>query len=152
MLSLIEKVLVLKGVSIFAETPDEVLAEIAALLDDVELRPEETLITKGEPGRAMYVVVAGRLRIHDGERVIAYVGGHEIVGEMAVLESVPRMASVTATEPTRLLRLEQDALYELMADRIEVARGIIRVLSGRLRDRARDVAELRDHLKAVAST
>jgi CRP-like cAMP-binding protein len=83
--------------------------------------------------------------------VIAYVGGHEIVGEMAVLESVPRMASATATEPTRLLRLEQDALYELMADRIEVARGIIGVLSGRLRERARDVAELREQ-KAVAST
>jgi HEAT repeat protein len=150
-LSLIEKVLVLKGVSIFAETPDEVLAEIAALLDDVDVAPEETLITKGEPGRAMYVVVAGRLRIHDGERVIAYSEGHDIVGEMAVLESVPRMASVTATEPTRLLRLEQDALYELMADRIEVARGIIRVLSGRLRERVRDMAELRDHLSAVGT-
>jgi CRP-like cAMP-binding protein len=69
---------------------------------------------------------------------------------MAVLESAPRMASVTATEPTRLLRLEQDALYELMADRIEVARGIIRVLSGRLRERVQDVAELRERLSAVA--
>ena len=52
---------------------------------------------------------------------------------MAALDPEPRSATVTATEATRLFRLEQESLYDLMADRIEVVRGVIRVLCHRLR-------------------
>jgi CRP-like cAMP-binding protein len=53
------------------------------------------------------------------------------------------MASVTAVEQTLLLRLAQEPFFELMEDRPEVARGLIRVLSQRLRARAQELTELR---------
>jgi CRP-like cAMP-binding protein len=81
----------------------------------------------------MYIIVTGSVRVHDEERLLNELGERDIVGEMAVLDSTPRSASVTAMEETTLLRLDQDALYELMADRIEVVRGIIRVLCEHLR-------------------
>ncbi len=59
---------------------------------------------------------------------------------MALLDPEPRLALVTAVEPTRLFRLAQAPFYELMADRPEVATGIIRVLTGHLR--VRDLARL----------
>jgi CRP-like cAMP-binding protein len=53
------------------------------------------------------------------------------------------MASITADEDTQLLTLDQEALGELMNDRPEVARGIIRVLSRRLRDLTGEMDALR---------
>jgi CRP-like cAMP-binding protein len=63
-----------------------------------------------------------------------------------------RVASITAIEDSQLLRLEREPFYELMEDRIEVARGIIQVLSRRLRDRIRDVNELRSRLESSRPT
>jgi CRP-like cAMP-binding protein len=81
----------------------------------------------------MYIVVDGRVRVHSEERTLRELGPRDIFGEMAALDPEPRSASVTAKVPTLLFRLEQEALYELMADRIEVVRGVIRVLCQRLR-------------------
>jgi HEAT repeat protein len=141
MLSIIEKVIILKSVSIFAETPPAVLAEVANLLEEVTLRPQQRLLTKGEPGRSLYLIVNGRVRVHDGEQTVNVLGPRTIVGEMAVLDLEPRLASVTALEDTLLLRLDQDALYDLMSDRVEVTRGIIRVLSGRLRSTVEELTQ-----------
>jgi hypothetical protein len=132
-LSTIEKVMVLKTVSIFSETPDDVLAEVASLLEEQDVDAGEAVFRKGDLGTAMYVVVEGRVRVHDGERTLRELGERDIFGEMAALDPEPRSASVTALAPTRLFRLDQEDLYELMSDRIEVVRGVIRVLCRRLR-------------------
>lgn len=135
MLATIEKVIVLKTVNIFTEVPDEVLAEVASILDEVEMSAGETIFEKGDIGQCMYIIVDGSVRVHDGEHAIARLGERDIFGELAVLDLAPRSASVTAIEDTRLFRLDQDAFYELMADRIEVARGVIRVLCRQVRAR-----------------
>jgi HEAT repeat protein len=132
-LSTIEKVVVLKGVSLFSETPDEVLADVAALLEEVEVDAGQVVFRKGDVGSALYVVVEGRVRVTSQDRVLVELGPRDIFGEMAALDTEPRSATVTALDPTSMFRLEQEALYELMADRIEVVRGVIRILCGRLR-------------------
>jgi hypothetical protein len=141
MLSTIEKVIILKTVTLFAEVPDEVLADVAAILDEVEVKAGETIFEKGDIGRCMYIIIDGDVRVHDGELTIALLGERDIFGELAVLDMEPRSASVTAVGDTRLFRLDQDALYELMADRIEVARGVIRVLCRFLRSRTASFRE-----------
>jgi CRP-like cAMP-binding protein len=78
-------------------------------------------------------------------------GAGEFFGEMAVLNTSPRVASVTAIEPTRLFQLHQDSLYELMGDRPEIARGIIGVLSARLKARVEDVAELHTQVQRLTA-
>lgn len=49
-------------------------------------------------------------------------------GELSVLDPEQRNASISALEDTTLLRLEHDALFELMSERVEVAHAIIRFL------------------------
>jgi HEAT repeat protein len=133
MLSTVEKVIILKSVNIFSETPDEILAEVASLLEEVEVEAGERIFEKGDMGSAMYIVVEGRVRVHNQDRTLRELGPRDIFGEMAALDPEPRSASITALAPTHLFRLEQEALYELMADRIEVVRGVISVLCQRLR-------------------
>ncbi|WP_353570039.1 Npt1/Npt2 family nucleotide transporter [Candidatus Albibeggiatoa sp. nov. BB20] len=132
-LTLIEKVIILKTVSIFADTPDNILSDIGHLTKEVYLAKDETLFNKGEVGTSMYVVVSGKVKVHDGEQMIAELGERALLGEMAVLSSEPRTASVTAREETLLLSLSQSSLFELMWDQHKVVRGIIRVLIQRLR-------------------
>ena len=133
MLLTIEKVLILKSVSIFAETPDDILVEVASVLEEFRVEPGETVIEKGEMGQEMYIIVEGKMRVHDGDKTIAHLTTRDVFGELAALDPEPRSASVTAEEETQLFKLRHDVLYELMTERIDVVRGIIRVLCGRLR-------------------
>ena len=85
----------------------------------------------------MYAVVRGRLRVHQGERTIVELGAGRTVGELAALVPEPRTASVTALEPTTLLRIDRPMLEELLADRPALASGIIAALVAMVRERSR---------------
>lgn len=133
MLTTIEKVITLKTVSIFSQTADEVLAEIASILKDQTAQAGETIVRKGDPGNSMYIIVAGKVRVHDGDHTLTHLGDRDIFGELSVLDAEPRSASVTATVETELFCLDQESLYELMMTRVEIIYGIMRVLCQRVR-------------------
>ncbi|MBA2665523.1 MAG: cyclic nucleotide-binding domain-containing protein [Trueperaceae bacterium] len=146
MLSTLERVLVLKTADIFAGTPDDVLADVASVVEEVDLNEGAVVFRRGDVGDSLYVVVDGCVEVVDGERVIDVVGEREVFGEMALLDPEPRAASVRAVEPTRLLRLDRGPFIEILHDRPEVAIAILRVLTRRLRSRVRDLAALSDRL------
>lgn len=133
MLLTIEKVIILKTTSIFSGTPDPLLAEVATILKEPSFKAGETIFLKNDPGRSMFIIIDGRVRVHDGDRTIATLGPRDVFGELAALDPEPRLATVTAEEDMRLFELEQDTLYDLMEENIDVARGIIHVLCQRLR-------------------
>lgn len=141
LLAMAERVAILRAVSLFAETPDKTLQELASLLTPVEIPAGQTIFYKGEPGDCLYVIVSGKIRIHDGDLIFNNLGPADVFGEMALLESEPRVASATVLETARLLRLNQGDFYSLMENRPEVARGVLLVLSRRLRGRVRDMKE-----------
>src|SRR5262249_35478940 len=93
MLSTIEKVLILKRVDVFQQTPDDVLADIAALLEEIEVAVGETIFHKGDLGDSLYIIIAGKLRVDDGGHVLNYLGESDVFGEMALLDAAPRLAS-----------------------------------------------------------
>ena len=141
MLSTVEKVLILKTVSIFSQTPDNVLADVTDLLEEVNADENEMIFKQGDSGDSMYIIIDGKVRVHTDERLLNYLGDSEVFGEMALLDPEPRLASITAVEPTRLFRLDQSPFYQLMAERPEVATGIIRVLTKRLRGLVHDISQ-----------
>jgi len=151
MLSTIEKVLILKSVNIFDETPDEILADVAQVCEDVEFKSGDKIFEKGDAGNSLYIIISGQVRVHDGEHTLNFLGERDVFGEMALLDPEPRVASVTAVEDTRMLRLDQEPFFELMEDRIEVARGIIKVLSRRLRARVQDLNQLRARVEGATA-
>jgi hypothetical protein len=133
MLSTFEKVLLLKSVSIFAETPEDVLVEVAAALKEIEAAPGEVIVRQGDVDRSMYIIVSGHMQVQIDEEIVAHLKDKDIFGELSVLDAEPRSATVTAVEDTRLFRLDYDAFYDLMADHVEVAYGVIQVLTRRIR-------------------
>src|SRR4051794_8632518 len=149
MLTTEQKVLMLRTVPIFSSTPDRVLARVAQILIEEAKSAGEVIVEKGDIGTCMYIVLEGQVRVHEGARTLNQLGQGEVFGEMAVLDSAPRSASVTAVKPTRLFRLDQEPLYILMAEHVEVARGIIRVLADHLRARVTDLSQVHDRKEEV---
>jgi len=147
--SLIEHVILLKRVGIFADTPDAVLAQVAGLLQPITLTAGEVLFEKGDMGSSLYIISSGVMRVYDGDFTLDERREGDVFGEMALLDPEPRIASVMATADSQLLRLDQGLFYDLMAERIEVVRGMLRVLIGTLRTRVRDVSVLREQERAL---
>ncbi len=146
MFSTIEKVIILKTVSIFEETPTDVLVDVASIIEEVDIPAGKTIFEKGEMGHSMYIIASGKVRVHDGDLVLNRLVDRDVFGELALLDPEPRIASVTAEENTLLFRLDQEPFYELIDDRGEVARGIMGVLVRYLRTSVRDLSDLRTKL------
>lgn len=142
MLSTVERVIILKSLSMFADTPDEALAELADLLHEVEVQPGETIVTKGEAGDSLYIIVQGKVEVVDDNRVLNQLDARAVFGELSLLDSSPRTATIRALDETTLLRLNQTPFYEIMSDYVEVAMGTIHMLTHHLRARTGDVLEL----------
>jgi CRP-like cAMP-binding protein len=131
----IERVLLLKSTEVFSEVPEQGLLELAAVVQEVEARAAERIIEKGEIGSSLYIIVDGKVRVHDADQELRVLGSREIFGELAALDPEPRSASVTALEDTLLFKLDEHVLYEMMAENQALTRGIIRILCRRLRTR-----------------
>jgi CRP-like cAMP-binding protein len=129
----IEKVIILKSVSIFSRVPEETLVEVAAVAEEKEFLALAPIFSQGDLGTSLYVIVDGQVKIHQGDQQLAVLGARQVFGELAALDPEPRSASATALEETLVFEIDRDALYELLAEYVEVAQGIIQVLCQRLR-------------------
>ena len=135
-----EKMLFLKSMPLFKYVKDDVLLGVASVLEEQLVKPGELIIQKGDLGTIMYMVVAGKVKVHDENRTIKEMGDHEVFGELAALSPEKRIASVTALEETLLLKISSTVIYDLMEMQTELARGIIQVLCQRVRSIAGDLA------------
>lgn len=133
MLSTVEKVLFLKSIDLFSQIPGEDLAQVALISTEEARDPGEEIFAEGEAGDALYLVLDGRVRVHRQDRVIAELGERECFGEMALLDAAPRSATVTALVDTNLLKISREDFQEILNEKPEIAAGIIKVLTRRLR-------------------
>jgi CRP-like cAMP-binding protein len=132
-LLLIEKVLILKSLSIFRDTPENILAELAPLMHEIEYEKNMLIFEEGSIGDCMYIIHRGEVRIHKGNITLAMLKEHEVFGELSLLDAETRSASATTNTNAILFKIEQDPFYELIDNRPEVARGFIKMLCKRLR-------------------
>jgi CRP-like cAMP-binding protein len=130
---LIEKVLLLKALSIFKDTPETILAELAPLMQEVEAEKGRKIFEDGDDGDCMYIILTGEIQIHKGKVTLAILKEMEVFGELSLLDTETRSASATALTDCFLFKIDQEPFYELIDTRPEVARGFIKILCNRLR-------------------
>ncbi len=134
LLSLIEKVMLLKSTSLFSETPEQVLSEVAGIVEEESIEKGKIVFRKGDLGSCMYIISSGRIQIHDESTQLATLAYKDFFGELALLDTEPRSASATAIEDCILLRIDQEPFFDLMTERPEVIRGIMTELCRRIRN------------------
>ena len=133
MLTTVEKVFRLKAVNIFSALSGEELAEVALITAELERGPGDEIIREGDVDDALYVIASGRVSVVRGARSLAELGEGEVVGELALLDPAPRGATVRALSDVVLLRIDAGAFFEIMQEKQEIARAVMRVLARRLR-------------------
>ncbi len=119
---------------------DLTLADVAQLCRSsrrVHAVPGEIVIEEGAPGDSLYVVLAGELEItkRDGERdvVLASRKVGEAVGEMSLLERMPRSASARAVQPSELLEVSPESFRKVLENNPSTAMTVLRTVASRLR-------------------
>ena len=132
-LLLIEKVLVLKSLNLFKDTPENVLADLAPLMKEMQYEQGTEIFKEGETGDCMYIIQQGNIKIHKGNTTLAILKEKEVFGELSLLDADTRSASATADTDCILYKIDQEPFYELLDERPEVARGFIKILCQRLR-------------------
>lgn len=132
-LLLVEKVLILKSLSIFSDTPEHILADLAPLMEEEEYETDTLIFMEGEFGDCMYIIHQGEVKIHKENVTLAILNEKEVFGELALLDPEVRSASATTVTNCVLFRIDQEPLYEVIENRPEVARGFIKILCKRLR-------------------
>lgn len=125
--------MLLHDVTIFRHVSDEILLELAFVSTEEYAASGEQIVSKGEFGADMYIVASGKVQVHDGDKVYAEIGAHDVFGEIAALSPQVRVASVTAVENTVLLKINHEVLYDIMARNIGLVKGVIEVLCLRTR-------------------
>lgn len=128
----------IRSVPLFADLPEEDLDELCAGAELLELGPDEVLFQEGEAGDRAYVIVEGEVQIIKvtGERevLLARRGSGDVIGEMALLDSAPRMATVrSCTTNTKVVTIGQDRMDHLLATSATAARSLFSVLLDRWR-------------------
>lgn len=134
-ISQLEKSMLLQAVPLFKSLDQQALMELASRVSEIHIATGEILFSKGSLGRTLFVVVEGSLSVHDEALELAQLGPGDVVGEMAVVTSEPRTATVTAVEKSSLLCLDQGDFDDLLENQTGVARGIIHALANYIGDR-----------------
>ena len=124
----------MKGVDLFRDISGEEVSHVAQIAEEIEYGSEQTIFDEGDVGDSMFIIVDGAVRIHKGDKELAVLSKGKFVGEMALLDQEPRSASVTSTEETTLLEINGEDFYDLMASRMEIMQGIVKILTQRLRE------------------
>lgn len=136
-LSTLERILLLREIPIFSGLAPEDLEKIADIAHE-EFYPTGALICReGDAGNALFVIVSGDVQVVKSaggqESILATRSAGEFVGEMAILDSAPRSATLRAGNDVRLLSIDGDAFKSILLDRPEVAVLVLRNMSVRIR-------------------
>ena len=108
------------------------LAQLAKVTEDLEVDAGKVLCEEGKPGKEFFVIVDGEVEVTKGGEEIATGGPVEFFGEIALIEDVPRTATVTAKTPLRFFVLTRQSFLRLLDDNPSVERQVLRALVKRV--------------------
>ena len=133
MLTVIEKVVFLQNVEVFAAVPSEQLALLAAIAEEVSYAADEVVYAEADPADALYLVLSGKVKLHRDAEEIAVSGSKETFGVWALFDDEPRVTTATAVAEVQLLRIDKDDFIDVLADHVQIAEGVLKTVAGRLR-------------------
>jgi len=123
--------------TIFGPLDRQFITDVQKQAEWIHLPLGQTLFREGDPGDSFYLLIMGRLRVvthlNGKEKIIGEVAHGECVGEMAIITSEPRLATVYAIRDCELIRFSKELFEKLLDTYPKVMTGIIKILIDRLK-------------------
>ena len=104
----------LRDVPLFRGLGRKTLLELNRRARETHYRTGETLITEGEPGETLFVIVRGRVTVHREGELVGELGASDYFGEMSLIDGAPRAATIIARDETVVLQIRADDFNALM--------------------------------------
>jgi len=141
---------ILKQVEIFSHVPEQVIEELCLKMLISKFKGDDRIITQGERGNSMYIILRGQVKVHDREFVIADMYEGNFFGEFSLLDDEPRSLSVTAMVPSITGTILQNDFYRILNKYPDVTKDIIKVMLKRLRSQNQKIiSQLRQRQKEL---
>ena len=125
--------------NLFSVLPSALSASLFREARVVRLAPQQMLFVAGDPGDGCYQVEEGLLKVvapspSGGDRILAILGPGELVGELSMIDGLPRSASVSALRESKLSFVSRSVFNTVTHKQPEIYRHITALLARRLRD------------------
>ena len=138
---------VLRNVPLFAGLDENELDKLSKVAGRKRVERGAFVVRAGDSTDSLYILLSGRAKVTNSDEegreiILAWLGPSEFFGEMGLIDSSPRSASVIAVEPCELLNIGRDAFHRCMQDNFQVAQKLMRILVRRLREADRKIARL----------
>jgi len=136
--SIFERILLLREIPIFADLSPEDLKRVAEIAREQWYPQNTAIFQQGDEGNMMFVIVEGSLQVirnKDGkDQIWAERGPGDFVGEMAIIESAPRSATLRTQSEVRVLAIDDETFKGILRERPNVSFAVLRSISRRLRE------------------
>lgn len=124
----------LKKVPFFSEVSKTSLTHLCSHIEVLTFYNRDTIVTKGEVGDAMYIILKGEVKVHEAHHDFGKLVQGDCFGEYALIDDDSRSASVTAIQETQVARVERKHFMALMKNDIGFSQGILSVMIRRHRE------------------
>jgi CRP-like cAMP-binding protein len=122
----IEKVLLLRGASLFHHCNAEAVVRIASIAAERRFEAGATIYDVGDAADALYFVVSGRVSVEQEDGAARALGSREMFGAQEILSGRPRGGRAHALEATVTLAIEADDFFDLLSHDIEIVKALFR--------------------------
>jgi CRP-like cAMP-binding protein len=128
----------LDGVALFKELPEPGLQTLAERGRPKHFAAGDVIMRQGDASDALHVITRGRVRVEreqpsETPLVLAELGAGDVIGEMGLLDSAPRSATVTALDDTETIEIHSSVMALVIMQYPQIAAVLLRTLSRRLR-------------------
>ncbi len=135
----------LAGVWLFRNTSRDSLEKLAAFAFHREFKAGDVIMREGQTGNGLYIITTGKVDVIKGldcptPRKVATLGVGDVFGEMALIDEMPRSASVQAVEDTSCLGIDRFLFLTQLQKDPSVAITMLEVLARRLREMDENLA------------
>jgi CRP-like cAMP-binding protein len=142
---LIQKGMLLRNSTFFNNLSNDLVLEIARLGEDIYLQKNEVLFYEGDTGDGIYFVMNGVLDVVMGNKTVNQINEGSVLGEIALLDSGLRSATIKAAQKSLLLRFSPELFDEILEDYPLIAKQVMITL-------VKHVRELTKHLDSTEQT
>jgi CRP-like cAMP-binding protein len=129
---------------LFSEVSEKDRSVLASMMQEKHYGSGTEIFREGDPGGELYLLASGSVEVQkqrshgSGRVVIARFDRGGVIGEMSLVDKMPRSATIIAVQPTRAWMLTRDGFEEIISSQpslaIELLKGLGTLLSQRLRN------------------
>jgi CRP-like cAMP-binding protein len=127
-----KKVELIRKVPLFSHLSRKQLAQIAKVADEIDLNEGKEMTREGATGREFFVILEGSADVRRRGRKINSLKPGDFFGEIALVTSVPRTATVAATSPVRALVVTDREFRHLLEESPDIKTRVMQAMAARL--------------------